>query len=240
MHPLRIILLSTLAFLQALSLSAQEAPIRYAFQVFQLNGSFSDKTSLENKIWSDSTAAWERIENDVTLFDKGEFRNGKDRLVMEPKGCFWNDRELTFEEGHQAALPEKKIKMIFSPNLIRKERELVRLKIASTLPYQFMKAREDGLFEVDEIMLPTGLDIEIKAHQDKEDSYEITYLELDLRSVNRRETLRGIALPIGKPILDEVEYRLKLTVREYRSYGILLRPKGSDSLIIIRFEVDDR
>lgn len=234
---MRAIIILGLALIR--TLNAEEPPIRYAFQVFQLNGGFTENTSLKESIWNGNVSAWDEINDEVVLFDQGEFLNGKDRFVMKPDGCFWNDQELTFEEGHEAALPERKIKMIYSPNLMRKENELVRLKIAATRPYQFMAAQEDGLFKLQEIKLPTGLDIEIKAHSTKEDHFEISHLRLDLRSVNRREKSKETSLPVGKPILDESKYILNLSVREYRSYGILLHPRGSDGIIIIRFEVDD-
>ena len=102
-----------------------------------------------------------------------------------------------------------------------------------------MKVRKDGLFELEEIKLPTGLDIEIKTRKAGEDLYEVSYLKLDLRSVNRSESTKRTSLPIGKPILSESEYVLKLQIQEFRSYGIVFQPKGSDPLIIIRFEVDD-
>ena len=229
----------TLGLAFSVFLRAEDIPIRYAFQVFQLTGGFTENTSLKGEIWNDSATAWDAIKDEVLLFDEGEFLNGKDRLVMKPDGCFWNDQELTFEEGHEADLPERKIKMIYSPNLIRKENEVVRLKIAATRPYQFMAEQDKGLFKLQEIKLPTGLDIEIKAHSNEEDHFEISHLGLDLRAVNRREKAEGTSLPVGKPILDESKYVLKLHVREYRSYGILLHPKGSDGIIIIRFEVDD-
>ena len=90
----------------------KEPPIRYGFQVFQLNGGFTQETSLTDEIRTSSDDSWDKIKDQVVLFDKAEFRNGKDKLVMYPKGCFWNEKELTFEEGHEASLPEKKIKMI--------------------------------------------------------------------------------------------------------------------------------
>ncbi|MEM7385158.1 MAG: hypothetical protein AAF514_09465 [Verrucomicrobiota bacterium] len=221
-------------------LQADSPPIRFAFQVFQLNGDFTRKTSLSEDIWKGSDRDWKKIKDEVILFDEAEFRNGEDRLTMSRKQCRWNDQLLTFEKGLKAKLPGKKIKMIFSPNLIRKENELVRLKVTSKRPFQFMSGRKDGLFELKEVNLPTGLDIEIIARRGAPNTYKIPYLELDLRSVNRRESSKLTNLPIGKPILDKSEYILKLAVQEYRSYGILLQPKGSEGMVIIRFEVDDR
>ncbi|MDC0325623.1 hypothetical protein OAM01_02585 [bacterium] len=239
MNIYQLLTLITLTFLQQNIKASEDVPIRYAFQVFQLNGGFTEKTSLKEPIWNDLNSTWKEIESEILLFDEGEFQSGKDRLIMKPDGCFWNDQELTFEEGHQADLPEGKLKMIFSPNLMRKENELVRLKITSPRPYQYMTTEGKGIFKLREVKLPTGLDIEIKAHSPKEDFFYITHFGLDLRSVLGREKVKGTNLPVGAPLLNEQRYDLKLSVREYRSYGILIRPKGSDGIIIIRFEVDD-
>lgn len=219
---------------------AEERPIRYAFQIFQLSSGFTQRTSLRNKIWDASDKTWGKMKDEVVLFDFGEFRNGDDKLLMRSKSCFWNDQMLTFEEGYKTKLPEKKIKIISSPNVYRKEKELVRLKITSEQPYQYMEPHGDGLFKLQEIKLPTGLDIEIRAHTARKDVYEIDHLKLDLRVVSKREPAEGTNLPIGKPILNESEYVLHLRVEEFDSYGILLQPKGTDSTIIIRFEVDDK
>lgn len=229
-----------LLLLPASGLIAEERPIRYAFQIFQLSGGFTSKTSLREKIWTASDRTWSKMEDEITLFDSGEFQNGSDRLILRSKSCFWNKQMLTFEKGKNAKLPEKKIKLISSPYVYRKEKELVELKIRSEQPYQYMEPKGDGLFKLREIKLPTGLDIAIKAHTAKRNVYDVDYLKLDLRVVNDREPAKGTSLPVGKPVLKESEYVLHLRIKEFESYGILLQPKGTDSMIIIRLEVDDK
>lgn len=233
------IILGVLSLAFSMTAQAGDRPISYAFQIFQLSGGFTQKTSLKEKIWKASDKSWDKIKGEVTVFDTGEFRNGKDKLVLRPKSCFWNDQMLTFEKGQRVKLPERKIKMISSPSLTRKEKELVSLKVTSEQPYQFMKRQKNGLFKLQEKKLPTGLDLQIKSHTVKRDVYDIDYLKIDLRAVNRREPAKGTTLPVGEPILSESEYVLKLRIREFRSYGIVLQPKGTDSLFIVRIEIDD-
>lgn len=219
---------------------ADERPIRYAFQVFQLNSGFSQKTSLKKKIWKASDRTWDKMKEEIVLFDDGEFRNGKDTLVFRSNRCQWNNQILTFEEGHKAKLPEKKIKLISSPYVKRKEKELVKFKIQSEQPYQYMESQGKDVYKLKEIKLPTGLDIAIRAHTVRRDVYDVDHLKFSLRIVSERESVKGTTLPVGKPVLHESEYTLALRVDEYDSYGILLQPKGTESMFIIRLEIDDK
>lgn len=214
--------------------------VRYQIQVFRLAGGFQSKTSLADDIWRGSKDAWHKLRREVRLFDKGEFQLGDDKLEINHRGCFWNGMKLTFEEGYKAKLPPEKIKMIYSPNILKKTHELARMKIESKQPFQYLQRREDGLFELKEARLPVGMDIEIKAEDKGDDVFLISYLEIDLRTVGRRERVPGVNLAIGYPILREWEYKMKLFVEEGRNYGILLRPKGTSGAIVIRMEVEDR
>jgi len=220
--------------------AADRGKVRYECQVFRLAAGFEQRTSLEKAIWEGSPAEWDLIKDEVTLFDSGEFRIGSDRLRIHRHGCFWNEQQLTFEEGHRTPLPEGRIKMIYSPNLLRRQGELVRMKIESREPFQFMSRRDDGLFELQEMTLPVGMDIEIKAEQPEKDVFLISYLEVELRTVEHRERAPGTRLSVGRPVLAEYEYKLRLRVRESKNYGVLLQPEGSPGAIIIRMEIDDR
>jgi len=221
------------------SATAEEDKVRYQFQVFRLTGSFDRETSLEKEIWAGSPENWEEIKGEVALFDRGEFRIGSDRLRIGRHGCYWNDRKLTFEEGIREPLPEEKIKLIYSPNLMKRLGELVHLKIESRQPFEYMERGDDGLFRLKQLSLPVGMDIEIKAEREARNVFLLSYLELELRTVNHREEAVGTRLPVGRPILEEHEYRLRLKVREQKNYGILIRPRGARGGIIIRIEVDD-
>ena len=238
MNVWKLSILSLILF--ALPCAAKYDKVRYRCQVFKLSSAFESKTSLEKEIWEKSDKSWDKIKDEVTLFDTGEFRLGKDRLRIERDDCYWNDTMLTFSEGHKAALPEDRISLIYSPNITRKQGELVRLKIESKQPFQFMEQNESGLFELKELHLPVGMDIELRAERDGKDHILVSYMELELRTVNRRAKAQGTHLPVGRPEMDEVEYKLKLRLRERKSYGILLRPKNSKAAIVMRIEVDDR
>ncbi len=228
------------AALTGTATNAEGDRVHYQLQVFRLMPGFTSKTILENEIWAGRPKDWDEIKEEVTLFDHGEFHFGSDKLLIHRRGCFWNGNRLTFEEGLQMPLPEDRIKMVYSPMLLRKQGELVRMKIESRQPFEFMRRRPDGLFELEQTVLPVGMDIEIRAEDGGRKLLLISYLELELRTVNRRKPVPGTGLAVGQPVVEEHEYRLRLRVRENKNYGLLLQPKGSDGAIVVRLEIDER
>ena len=113
------------------------------------------------------------------------------------------------------------------------------MDIESQQPIPYFDRREDGLFELKEVHLPVGLVVEIRAEDKGKDVFLISDLKLLLRWVSKREPIPGVNLPIGRPILQEQDYWLRLFVRESKNYGILLRPEDNSGAIIIRMEIDD-
>jgi hypothetical protein len=172
------------------------------------------------------------------LFDKGTFQLGKDKLEINDRGCFWNSKQLSFGSDEQKKLPSEKIKMIYSPNIVRKSKQPVHMKLSSEQPFQYMNRKEDGFFELLEMSLPVGLDIHVCTENKKGDFFLVSSLELILRTVTERERIPGVALPIGRPLLHTSEYSLRMYIEEDKNYGILLRLPGS-GVIIIRMELDD-
>ena len=220
--------------------SADEGDVRFLCQVFKLSGDFESETSLSKQIWRGSPKTWKHIKDEVTLFDKGQFKLGKDTLRIDRQGCHWNDTKLTFEEGHKASLPEEKLSMIFSPDILRKQGQTARLKVKSSQPFEYMTRTKGGLYALKETALPVGMVLEFNAKREGDKHFLISHLEVDLRTVSGRENVKGTKLPVGLPKVDERTYKLKIHVREHKNYGILIQPKGSHGAIIIRMEIEDK
>jgi hypothetical protein len=233
-----LVILLLLICMPAVS-SAKEHQVRYRMQVFRMSGNFSSNLSLEDSIWKGSKEEWDGIKDSVELFDKGTFQLGKDKLEINDRGCFWNRKQLSFGGDEKEKLPSGKIKMIYSPNIVWQSEQPLRMKISSEQPFQYMHRREDGLFELREMPLPVGLDIDITAVNESGDYFSVPRLKLILRTVTERERLPGVDLPIGRPLLHTSEYSLSMYLKEDKSYGILLRLPGS-GVIIIRMELDDK
>jgi hypothetical protein len=229
-------ILLLLGFLPA---QAEEQKVRYRLQVFHIRTNVYSKTTLSENIWASSKEAWEKAKKNVTLFDGGQFRLRRDRLEINEKGCFWNKTKLTFEEGYKQKLPTDKIKMIYSPNILKKNKEPARMKIEAKQPFQYFEKKENNLFELKEMHLPVGMDIQMRSEAKDKNTYLISDFKVTLRFVNQREQIRGVNLPVGKPILRIQEFPMKLQVKKHKNYGILIRPDDGDGVILIRLQLDD-
>lgn len=224
---------------------SKKPPIEHELQVFRLSGTFKIKTTLSPWIWGEGDGRKsdkrDLVNNQdvVTLFDEGKFSWGRDHLELHDNGCFWNSRKLNFNEGNRPQLPEDKLRLISYHSLVRPLETLIRLKIASDSPFQYMERQSDGLFALKETSLPVGMDVEIRAEQRDEGGLRVAYLELELRSVGSREPIDGVTLPIGKPKMKEWEYVLRFNVMPQRGYGVLIRPQGTTGAMLIRVALNE-
>jgi len=218
---------------------ADEMKVRYRLQVFHIRTNFYNKTSLSETIWASGKESLEQSKKNVTLFDDGLFRLRRDRLEINDKGCFWNKTKLTFDEGYKQKLSSDKIKLIYSPNILKKNKESACMKIEAKQPFQYFEKKENNLFELKEMHLPVGMDIHMRSEVKDKDTFLISDFKVILRFVNQREKIRGVNLPIGKPIFQTQEFPMKLRVKKNKNYGILIRPDDGDGVILIRLKLDD-
>lgn len=216
-----------------------DRPVQYELQVFRLDGSFQSKTSLSPEIWKADEAALKKIQASVTLFNDGQFKWGNEELKLNHNGCFWNGKKLTFEEGYREQLPEGKLKMIYSPAVVKPLGKRVRLKIESDTPFQYMRRQDNGSFELKELTLPVGMNLEVRAQQHPKSGFRIENLSIELRSIGSRAELPGVALPVGKPNLRVWQYQLQFNASPRKGYGILVRPEGTTGAMLIRIAISE-
>lgn len=215
--------------------------VRYELQVFRLDGAFRSSTSLSPGIFKGDELPSQKTRGAVTLFNQGQFDwSNAQQLKLGSKGCFWNGRKLTFEEGHRAKLPDGKLRMIYSPTVNRRLGEIVRLKIESDTPFQYMEKQSDGSFQLRKMTLPVGLDLEVRARDNADAGYQIDHFQVELRSIGSREQIAGVALPVGKPKLRKWNYDLQFHVSPRKGYGILIRPDGATGAMLIRVAVSEK
>ena len=218
---------------------------KHELQVFRLSGAFKSNTSLGPGGWgvNEQNEADKRDlvnnQNAVTLFDSGKFRWGRNRLELNDKGCFWNKTKLEFDEEQRPKLPDRQVRLISSHAVVRPLGNLIRLKIDSDSPFQYFERQPDGLFALKETTLPVGMDVEIRAIPRPEGGYRITYLELELRSVGSRESIDGVSLPVGRPLMREWEYVTRFNVSPHQGYGVLIRPQGTTGAMLIRVAISE-
>ncbi len=220
----------------------KEDTIQVRFQIFVLNGTVLGDTSLREDfedVWDGDDNDWKELGGAVTLFDRGKFQFGNDILYINGDGCYWNKKRIPFEDQHCVELPEQKIRKIYSPIVHLDQYESSTIKIHSDQTYEYMVKRDDGLFELKYIAIPTGLDITVRP---KKKHHRIIFDEMwvKVRAIGRREPISGVSLPIGKPVVNTHEYKLELELRyEKKIYGVLLHLEESQGFVLICFDVDD-
>lgn len=213
---------------------AEEVQIR--FQIFALAGRIAGDTDLDERIWARDREDWERIEDAVTLFDRGHFRLGDTRLELkDDEGLFWGREKLSFVESQRVDLPADKIRRINAPGVLLEKDKCYTIRINSQQSFQYFEKRADGLFELRQIDdLPTGLDIRVKP-RDKDGRILFEDMRIVVRAVGRREPVAGVELPVGRPLVEEHGYDLGLRVRPNNTYGILVELEDGQGAVVIFF-----
>jgi len=214
--------------------SAEEVQIR--FQVFAIAGPVRGDTRLEENIWTHSREDWDRIDDAVTLFDRGYFRFDDRRLELkEGEGLFWGKEKLAFTESQKIDLPADNIRRINAPAVLLEKDKSYTIKIHSQQSFQYFERRPDGLFELKRIDdLPTGLDLTMKP-RDKDGRILFDPMRITVRAVGQREPIDGVDLPVGRPAVEEHAYDLGLRVRPNRTYGVLLELEKGQGAVVIFF-----
>lgn len=212
--------------------------IRVQCQFFKFYGNLPGTTSAKEQIWTTDEPP-EKLKNKVTVFSRAEFELGENKLEFKKGRCFWNKTEIPITDPKKLKLPEDQITWVDSPEIPLYEHSSGSFNIASKQPIQYFEKRKDGLFELKEIELPTGLHIKITdADESEEHGYiELTDIEMTMRSVERREKIEGVNLSVGRPIPREQKYVFFFRLRPGKDYGILIRPEHGQGGLLIRLRV---
>jgi len=224
-----------LVAISACSAGADEKnQIRVQLQIFRLRGDLPGKIHVDESIWTtDNTPS--KWENKVKVFNRAQFEVGKNKLEFKDGRCFWNNKKMPISGRLDLKLPANLIRLIYSPDIAMKEHGSRKYKIESMQPIQYFAKRDDGLFELKEVELATGLDIEVtKATEEEDKGYiKLEDLLMTMRSVVKREKIQGVNLPVGLPVLGEEKYDFYFRVRPGKDYGVLIRPgRGHGGLLI--------
>ena len=225
-----------LAFCAALAEGDEKNRIQVVCQIFRLAGNIPSKTSVDEPIWTTDEAP-EKLKNKVVVFSRGWFKLGKDKLEFRDGGCFWNKKEIPLGGPEKIEWPDELIRTVYSPVVLEMEEHSGReFRIESTQPIQYFERRPDGLFELKETELDTGLHFNITEAVEEEDKgyIRLTDIEMMMRTVVRRERIEGVNLPVGRPILSEEQYTFYFRVRPGKDYGILISPEQGQGGLLLR------
>jgi hypothetical protein len=235
----RLVILSSIivfAFCAALAEGDEENRIQVQCQIFRLAGNIPSKTFVDEPIWTTDEAP-EKLKNKVIVFSRGWFKLEEDKLEFRDGGCFWNKKEIPLAGPEKIEWPEELIRMVYSPVVLEMEEHSGReFRIEPTQPIQYFERRSDGLFELKEMELGTGLHFNITEAVEEEDKgyIRLTDIEMMMRSVVSRERIEGVNLPVGRPILSEEQYVFYFRVRPGKDYGILISPEQGQGGLLLR------
>ncbi|HUW20794.1 MAG TPA: hypothetical protein VMW16_15960 [Sedimentisphaerales bacterium] len=229
-------LLTILVVLACASYAKAKNQIQVQCQIFRLEGNLPSKTFVDEPIWTTDETPKE-LKNKVIVFSRGWFKLGKDRLEFKEGRCFLNKTELPLAGPEKVKLPEQLIRMIYRPVVIEMaEHSGGEISIEPTQPIQYFEKRADGLYELKEMELQTGLYVKITEAVEEEDKgyIRLTDIIMTIRLVGSRERIEGVNLPVGRPILSEEEYVFYFRVRPGKDYGILITPERGQGGLLIR------
>ena len=209
--------------------------IRVQLQMFKFRHNLPGKTYVDEPIWTTDNTP-DKWENKVRVFNRGYFEVGKDKLEFKDGRCFWNKKEVPISGTTKVKMPENRIRQIYSPEIVMAEHGKGAFRIRPTQPIQYFEKRADGLFELKEVKLETGLDIEITGVNEEEDKgyIKLEDILITIRSVNKRKKIAGVNLPVGRPVLGKEKYDFYFRVRPGKDYGILVRAEQGRGGLLIR------
>ena len=133
---------------------------------------------------------------------------------------------------------ESPIHLIAAPQILVRNREKANIQILSNQRLEYFQKREDGFFELRESQEPTGLSIEITAEKEAQGKILLSPMTFSLRWVQKRETIPGLTLQVGKPILETMDYPMDIRITPGKFYGILLHPGDGQGILILRLKAE--
>lgn len=184
--------------------------------------------------WNGATLEFDSSLKDIST-------EGQVTLKGKPSVSVKGDRTFISAEKIECVTSEKEsespIRLIAAPNILVRSGDAAELQITSKQRIEYFEKREDGLFELKHIQEPTGLKIEIRAESEGQNKIRIKYLTFSLRSVEEREPIPSVTLPVGPPILESREFKVDIEVTPGKDYGFILHPGQGQGVLIIRLRL---
>jgi hypothetical protein len=222
----------------ACTMAAEEQPrFRLHCQVFRIAGVAPQDVQLAEPIWAGKQDAWDKVKDSIVLFTRAAFKFGNDTLSVNEKTVSWNKERLNFDgKDKVSGVTGGLIKLIYFADVDLQRGKTGSVFIAAKQPFEYFERRDDGLYELKEIELPAGLDLEVKPKEQDDKSILLSNVTIRLRSVTERETIPGVDLRVGRPVLQTEEFKLSLRVKEKGIYWIQVKPRNGDGSMLISLE----
>jgi len=122
--------------------------------------------------------------------------------------------------------------------MVTNSSEMATIEISSKQKIQYIEKQENGLFKLKEFEEPTQLRIESKAEKVDEKMIRLSDFTFSLQLVKERESIPGVNLPVGRPILNSIKHSLSFKVIPGKDYGIIFHPGDGQGVLIIRLQAN--
>ncbi len=227
-----------IAFILCSRVGAADQKIQIKFQVFRLINAVepSDDLNPDDSAWAAGDQALEKLKQDITFFNRGFFDNRK--LYVDAAGWKYNNKPIPFDKKAGDILPKNKIQYVCSPVARMTNHNTSNLRIKSDSKYDYLVKRKDGLLELKQIVLPTGMEFIVKAHKENDRQILLKDMCINIDLVDKRERVPGVNLNVGKPIVGNYKYYFPLRLTTGKDYGMLIRTGNGSGRLLVRVRAD--
>lgn len=217
--------------------AGEEEPITLRCQVFRVIGSLAGETAMDDPFWAGEEPPDAELKKAITFFESAQFRLGTDRFTIDDNDWRWNGE--AFDHGDLSiALPESRIQLIAHPSVEVHSGGGAEVDIQSRQKIEYFEKVESDLFRLKRLETPTGLRIDTRVVREKDGRFHLPDLTFSLQLVERREPIPGLSLRVGRPVLQNREYKTPVRLVGGRDYGVLLSPGKGQGVLIIRMRVE--
>jgi hypothetical protein len=202
--------------------------------LYRVDGRLSGETALKENFGSGKAAEDAELKKAMTLFTDADLKIDDGRLIAGEKGWTWNNEPLRHSKGERSML-KKGLALIMSPEPTRVAlggRFAVEVESDRDLEY-FEKAK-DGRFDLRKIREETGFKIGMCVEKGKNESIRLSDFSVSLKTVESREPVPGVNLPVGKPIYRTREIKTDILLSPGKNYGILFHPGEGQGILLLR------
>lgn len=241
MHRIQFCMLFFLMLFFLTHSNAGESKIRVRFQIFVIQGSVLAETELTedfDDVWDGHDSEWDTIKENVEIVNRATFSFGSHKLRIREDGCYWDGRKIPFEQEKAFPFDNPNIRQVYSPSVDLIENATTHIKISADQKLQYFEAEPAGGYSLKSLESPTGLDIKLRTRERRDRIY-FDEMWTEVRFLKHREPIEGVALPVGKPVIDKRVYEIELSLRENKIYGVLLSLENNQGFVLICFDADE-
>jgi hypothetical protein len=195
--------------------------------VYRVNGDIGGEMSLTEDIEAGMGEAVRK--RNVSFFTVPKLTLAGVKLEAGPKGWTWDGKDRPPAGG--------RVEELASPRVAVAPSQSFQILIGSDRPIQYFERRPDGLFELKEksfkeTATQPGLFLSGRIEKGDPGLLVLRDLTLELRTVEKRKPIEGIALDVGEPLLTVRKEVVTMAVKPGKEYGILFMGENLGGILL--------